>query len=49
MFEKYGEMAEAIYQGKKSVPVTATFTYKSGAVATVSADVKIRDVLMAGS
>lgn len=49
MFKKYGEIADAIYQEKKSVPVTATFSYKSGAVATVSADIKIRDVPLAGS
>ena len=44
MFSKYGNIADAIYQEKDSVPVKATFSYKSGAVATVSADVKIRDV-----
>jgi len=44
MFKKYGDIAEAFYTGKSEVAVSATFSYKSGAVATVSADVKIRDV-----
>jgi long-chain acyl-CoA synthetase len=44
MFSKYGNIADALYEGKKSVPVEAKFAYKSGAVATVSADVKIREV-----
>lgn len=44
MDQKYRELTDAVYQGKKVVPIEASFTYKDGRVGTISADVKIRDI-----
>ena len=44
MYSKYGEMAEAIYQGKGMIPVEAVFSYSDGTKATVSANIKVRSV-----
>jgi len=44
MYGKYGNMAEAIYQGEEVIPVEAAFSYADGTKATVSANVKVRDV-----
>jgi long-chain acyl-CoA synthetase len=42
--EKYGSLIEALYTGKESVHVEATFTYEDGRATTMRADLQIRDV-----
>jgi long-chain acyl-CoA synthetase len=44
MYNKYGDLAEAIYQGKENISVEAIFSYADGTKATVSANVKVRNV-----
>jgi long-chain acyl-CoA synthetase len=41
--EKYGNLIEALYTGKDSVDVEATFTYEDGRTTTMRANLKIRD------
>jgi len=41
--EKYGNLIDALYTGKESVDVEATFTYEDGRSTTMRANLKIRD------
>jgi long-chain acyl-CoA synthetase len=41
--EKYGNLIEALYTGKDSVKVEATFTYEDGRTTTMRAELAIRD------
>jgi len=41
--EKYGNLIDALFTGKDSVTVDATFTYEDGRTTTMKADLKIRD------
>jgi len=42
--EKYGTLIEALYTGKDSINVEATFTYEDGRTTTMRAELQIRDV-----
>jgi len=44
MYSKYGELAEGIYTGKETIPVSAEFAYADGSKATVKANIRVRDV-----
>jgi len=41
--EKYGELVEALYQGKKSVHIEAQVSYEDGRTGKISADMKIAE------
>jgi long-chain acyl-CoA synthetase len=41
--EKYGNLIDALYTGKESVDVEATFTYEDGRSTTMRANLRIRD------
>jgi len=47
--EKYAALIEALYGDQDHVQVDAKVTYEDGRVGTVRADVRIRDVALAGS
>jgi long-chain acyl-CoA synthetase len=42
--EKYGTLIEALYTGKDSINVEATFTYEDGRTTTMRAELQVRDV-----
>jgi long-chain acyl-CoA synthetase len=42
--DKYGELVEALYAGRRTVHVEAQVRYEDGRTGTYSADLKIRDV-----
>jgi len=41
--EKYGNLIDALYTGKDSVDVEATFTYEDGRSTTMRANLRVRD------
>jgi len=41
--EKYGDLIDALYTGKESVDMEATFKYEDGRTTTIKANLKIRD------
>ena len=41
--EKYGNLIDALFTGKDSVDVDATFTYEDGRTTTMKANLRIRD------